>query len=94
MSKPDCEPTQSRGQPYCSFLGLSRHTPMNTTNGRAPTPAPPASSLAARIAALQAAATFAAGVVLGTSKPLSSQDVLRVAEAFEVWLDRPDRSRT
>jgi hypothetical protein len=38
------------------------------------------------MAALQAAATFAAGVVLGTSKPLSSQDVLRVAEAFERWL--------
>ena len=46
-------------------------------------PEPP---LATRIAALQAAATFAAGVVLGASKPLSSADVLRVAEAFERWL--------
>jgi hypothetical protein len=46
-------------------------------------PEPP---LATRIAALQAAATFAAGVVLGSSKPLSSADVLRVAEAFERWL--------
>jgi len=46
----------------------------------------PASQLAARIAALQAAATFAAGVVLGSSTPLSSADVLRVAEAFERWL--------
>jgi hypothetical protein len=35
------------------------------------------------VAALQAAATFAAGVVLGTS-----QDVLRVAEAFARWLDQ------
>ena len=46
-------------------------------------PEPP---LAIRIAALQAAATFAAGVVLGSSKPLTSADVLRVADAFERWL--------
>ena len=42
--------------------------------------------LAARIAALQAAATFGAGVMLGTSKVLTSADVLRVADAFERWL--------
>ena len=60
-----------------------------TPNGRPsapPRPAPPRPALEVRMAALQAAATFAAGVVLGTSKPLSSQDVLRVAEAFERWL--------
>jgi hypothetical protein len=59
----------------------------------APGPArsvPPAVPTAARIAALQAAATFAAGVVLGSSKALSSRDVLRVAAAFEAWLDRTD----
>jgi hypothetical protein len=49
-------------------------------------PEPP---LSARIAALQAASTFAAGVVLGSSTALSSQDVLRVAETFERWLVRP-----
>jgi hypothetical protein len=59
-------------------------------NGRTATPVRAApcqdASPAVRIAALQAAATFAAGVVLGSSKPLSSQDVLRVADAFERWL--------
>jgi hypothetical protein len=39
-----------------------------------------------------AAATFAAGVVLGSSQPLTSADVPRVAEAFECWLlDGADR---
>jgi hypothetical protein len=62
------------------------------TNGHVPAPAipdvssSPAPQLATRIAALQAAATFAAGVVLGSSKPLSSADVLRVADAFVQWL--------
>jgi hypothetical protein len=62
---------------------------MSTPNGHPPAPArptPPRPALEVRVAALQAVATFAAGVVLGTSKPLSSQDVLRVVEAFERWL--------
>jgi hypothetical protein len=52
--------------------------------GAGAAPAAPSTSL--RAAALQAAATFAAGVVLGSSQPLTSADVLRVAEAFERWL--------
>jgi hypothetical protein len=53
--------------------------------------APPDARLTLRVAALQAAATFASGVVLGSSKPLTSADVLRVAEAFERWLLGPER---
>jgi hypothetical protein len=56
-------------------------------NGRpsAPTrPAPLRPSLEARMAALQAAATFAGGKALSTE--VSTQDVLKVAAAFERWL--------
>jgi hypothetical protein len=63
---------------------------MTPTNGHVATvpdlPSHPEPPLAARIAALQAAATFGAGVMLGTSKVLTSADVLRVADAFERWL--------
>jgi len=67
-------------------------TPTTSPNGRTP---PPTTAtvhvadphLATRIAALQAAATFAAGVVLGSSTSLTSADVLRVAEAFTRWLE-------
>ena len=62
-------------------------------NGRPSSPRPmavagaqPDARPAVRMAALQAAATFASGVVLGSSKLLTSADVLRVAEAFEYWL--------
>jgi hypothetical protein len=57
-------------------------------NGRMTAPAhvvQSATSPAIRIAALQAAATFAAGKCLG-GIDISSQDLLEVAEAFERWL--------
>jgi hypothetical protein len=60
---------------------------MPTPNGRpsAPArPAPPRTPLEVRVAALQAAATFAGGKALSTE--VSIQDVLRVAAAFERWL--------
>lgn len=66
--------------------------PINRRMAHARGPMPrkePEPRLAARIAALQAAATFAAGVVLGSSKPLASADVLRVADAFVGWLEQP-----
>ena len=56
-------------------------------NGRPSAPAcptPPRASLEVRMAALQAAATFAGGKALSTE--VSTQDVLRVATAFERWL--------
>ena len=63
---------------------------MTAANGRvlmAPTRSgPPETQLATRIAALQAAATFAAGKALGGSSEIKAADVLRVAEAFEHWL--------
>jgi hypothetical protein len=58
-----------------------------TPNGRpaVPTrPAPPRPALEVRIAALQAAATFAGGKALSTE--VSTADVLEVAAAFEHWL--------
>ena len=44
----------------------------------------PDARLATRIAALQAAATFAGGKALSTE--VSTADVLKVAAAFEHWL--------
>ena len=58
-----------------------------TPNGRPPAPARSAQArtpLEVRIAALQAAATFAGGKALSTE--VSTQDVLKVAAAFERWL--------
>ena len=58
-----------------------------TPNDRSPAPArpaPPQPALEVRIAALQAAATFAGGKALSTE--VSTQHVLRVAAAFERWL--------
>ena len=58
-----------------------------TPNSRPPVPAssaPPHTSLEVRMAALHAAATFAGGKALSTE--VSTQDVLRVAAAFEHWL--------
>ena len=58
-----------------------------TPNGRpsAPTrPAPPRPALEVRVAALQAAATFAGGKALSTE--VSTADVLKVAAAFQRWL--------
>jgi hypothetical protein len=57
-------------------------------NGRTTAPArliQPGTSPTIRIAALQAAATFAVGKCLGGTD-ISSQDLLRVAQAFEYWL--------
>ena len=39
-----------------------------------------------RLACRKAAATFAAGKCLGTSTDIKTADVLRVAEAFEQWV--------
>jgi hypothetical protein len=69
---------------------------MTPANGRATVPArpvPPDVRLAARIAALQAAATFAAGKCLGGDPAtIKTADVLRVARAFEQWLlERSDQ---
>jgi hypothetical protein len=47
-------------------------------------PAPPRPPLGVRMAALQAAATFAGGKALSTE--VSTADVLKVAAAFERWL--------
>ena len=62
-----------------------------TTNGRASAPpariAPPAERLAARVAALQAAATFC-GHYATMHEEVKSTDVLRIAELFERWLLR------
>ncbi len=58
-----------------------------TPDGRPPVPArpaPPRTVLEVRMAALQAAATFAGGKALSTE--VSTQDVLKVAAAFEHWL--------
>ena len=58
-----------------------------TPNGRLAVPArpaPPRPALEVRIAALQAAATFAGGKALSTE--VSTADVLKVAAAFEHWL--------
>ena len=58
-----------------------------TPNGRPAVPmrpAPPRPALEVRIAALQAAATFAGGKALSTE--VSTADVLKVAAAFEHWL--------
>ena len=60
---------------------------MPTPNGRPPAPTrptPPRTSLEVRMAALQAAATFAGGKALSTE--VSTADVLKVAAAFEHWL--------
>jgi len=61
-------------------------------NGHGPAPAipdlAPAPQLAARMAALQAAATFAAGKCLGGSTDIKTADVLKVAEAFAHWLEQ------
>ena len=56
-------------------------------NSRPPVPAstaPLRTSFEVRVAALQATATFAGGKALSTE--VSTQDVLRVAAAFERWL--------
>ena len=56
-------------------------------NGRPPAPAssaPRRTPLEVRVAALQAAATFCGGKALSTE--VSTQDVLKVAAAFERWL--------
>jgi len=62
------------------------------TNGATSAPAQQdryyASSL--RVAALQAAATFAAGKALGGDAEISSSAATRVAEAFEHWLLRKE----
>jgi hypothetical protein len=58
-----------------------------TPNSRPPSPpssAPPRPALEVRMAALQAAATFAGGKALSTE--VSTADVLKVAAAFERWL--------
>src|SRR5438445_13412801 len=58
-----------------------------TPNGRPPVPAssaPRPTSIEVRVAALQAAATFAGGKALSTE--VSTADVLKVATAFERWL--------
>ena len=58
-----------------------------TPNDRSPAPArpaPPHPVLEVRMAALQAAATFAGGKALSTE--VSTADVLKVAAAFERWL--------
>ena len=58
-----------------------------TPNGRpsAPThPTPPQPAREVRVAALQAAATFAGGKALSTE--VSTVNVLKVAAAFERWL--------
>ena len=58
-----------------------------TPNDRSPAPArpaPPRTPLEVRVAALQAAATFCGGKALSTE--VSTQDVLKVAAAFERWL--------
>ena len=61
-------------------------------NGRSPAPArpvPPRPALEVRVAALQAAATFAGGKALSTE--VSTADVLKVATAFERWLLEQER---
>ena len=61
-------------------------------NDRSPAPARPAQSPTppeVRMAALQAAATFAGGKALSTE--VSTADVLKVAAAFEHWLLRQER---
>jgi hypothetical protein len=58
-----------------------------TRNGRPPVPAssaPLRTPLEVRVAALQAAATFAGGKALSTE--VSTADVLKVAAVFERWL--------
>ena len=58
-----------------------------TPNGRPPAstrPVSPRTPLEVRMAALQAAATFAGGKALSTE--VSTADVLKVAAAFERWL--------
>jgi hypothetical protein len=61
-------------------------------NGRVATvpdlPDYPEPPLAARMAALQAAATFAAGKCLGGSTDIRTADVLKVADAFTRWLEQ------
>jgi hypothetical protein len=60
---------------------------MTTTDPRSTAPGRPGLSdtpLAIRMAALQAAATFAGGKAL--SAEVSTADVLKVAAAFERWL--------
>jgi hypothetical protein len=60
---------------------------MTLTDGRSSAPGLPGLSdttLAIRIAALEAAATFAGGKALSTE--VSTADVLKVAAAFERWL--------
>jgi hypothetical protein len=60
-------------------------TPAPNGPQTAPTrPVPPRPALEVRIAALQAAATFAGGKALSTE--VSTTDVLKVAAAFEHWL--------
>ena len=63
---------------------------MTPADGRAAVPArpvPPEVRRAIRVAALQAAATFAAGKCLGGDPTtIKTADVLKVAEAFERWL--------
>ena len=63
-----------------------------TPNGRPPAPAsaaPRPLSIEGRMAALQAAATFAGGKALSTE--VSTADVLKVAAAFEHWLLEQER---
>ena len=63
-----------------------------TPNGRPPAstrPVSPRPPLEVRMAALQAAATFAGGKALSTE--VSTADVLKVAAAFERYL--PDAQR-
>ena len=58
-------------------------TPNNCPPATA-SPRPARTSLEVRMAALQAAATFAGGKALSTE--VSTADVLKVAAAFERWL--------
>ena len=63
-----------------------------TPNGRPSVPTRPAPSrtpLEVRMAALQAAATFAGGKALSTE--VSTADVLKVAAAFQRWLLEQER---
>ena len=57
-------------------------------NGRMTTPTQPDSRQALRIAALQAAAAFAAGKALNSE--VSTADVLKVAAAFQKWLEQAE----
>jgi hypothetical protein len=68
------------------LLGDSRMTGANNRTAAPVNAEPLDTQLAIRIAALQAAATFAGGKAL--SVEVSTADVLKVAAAFQKWLEQ------